>query len=55
MQRIVREKQRRNGENRAKSAFQNECQYDLAVSEKGSYCELVEARLVYLFVLPLPF
>jgi len=29
MPRIVRKKQRRAGENRAKSAFQNECQYAL--------------------------
>ena len=29
MPRIVREKQRRTGEKRTQSAFQNECQYDL--------------------------
>ena len=36
MPRIARAKQRRVGQNRAKSAFQNECQYALALVQAES-------------------
>ena len=39
MRSIVRDKQRRAGGNRAQSAFQSECQYDLGKRKAGSFSD----------------
>ena len=44
MQRIVRKKERRAGENRAKSAFQNECQQlNLSAEQQDPVRAILEA------------